>query len=204
VAETVEIEMDEKSLAEVSTVDTTPTITPEDFSFEDFLEGVRPTRRSVLLYPRGDLIARMDEIATLIETADDDANVDDLIDEYEQVKKQFRQGIWFTLEKRSSEWAEKFRVDTEKSLGLKRSKDDTLSDEDATTVSIHQLAQQIVVPSGVSVASLRRLAEVNEGEFNKLVYTMIKANSQLAEDSTDNDKREVLSRDFSQRRSGNR
>lgn len=193
--------MDERSLADVVTVESAPNITPQDFSFEDFLNGVRPPRRSVLLYPRGDLIARLDEIVTAIERAPETENVDDLIDEYEQVKGEFQNGQWFTVEKRSSEWLEKFRLDAEKRLGMKRTRKDdddepSLSRDDLARISVHQLAEQIVVPSGVTVDQLQRLLDTNEGEFNKLVFAMIEVNTKLAQSS------EVLTKDFSRRRSG--
>lgn len=195
--------MSERSLGDVvETVDTTPTITPKDFSFDDFLNGVRPTRRSVKLYARGDLIARMDEIVFAIESAPEDENVDGLIDEFEQAKADFQNGQWFTVEKRSSEWAEQFRLDTEKRLGLKRVKDGddepALSDRDAATVTLHQLAQQIVTPTGVTYEQLRSLGDTNEGELSKLIYTMISVNRDLAQSAA------VLTKDFSQRRSGSK
>lgn len=194
--------MDERSLGDVVTVDTTPNnITPQDFSFEDFLNGVRPTRRSVVLYARGDLIAKLDEIVAAIERAPETDNVDDLIDEYERVRAEFQDGRWFTVEKRSSDWAEKFRLTTEKSLGFKRTRKDddsepTLSDEDAATITMHQLAEQIVTPSGVTVQQLKHLGDTNEGELSKLIYAMITVNSELAQSA------KVLNKDFSQRRSG--
>lgn len=194
---------DERSLADVQLVDSTPALTPQEFSFEDFINGVRPPRRSVLLFPRGDLIARLDEIATTIERAPETENVDGLIDEFERVKAEFEHGQWFTLEKRSSEWVEKFRLDAEKQLGMKRVKgeDDAeagLSSEDLATITLHQLVEQIVVPSGVTYEQLRRLFDAAEGELSKLVYAMIEVNSKLAQQA------EVLTRDFSQRRSGSK
>jgi hypothetical protein len=191
----------EQSLADVETVDSTPHITPQDFSFEEFLNGVRPTRRSVLLYPHAELIARLDQIANQIDAAPEDRNVDDLIDEFERVKAQFHTGVWFTVEKRSSEWVEKFRVDTEKRLGMKRTRSDEdsepeLATRDLATISLHQLAEQIVTPSGVTVAQLQKLMDTNEGELNKLVFAMIEVNTKLAQAA------EVLNKDFSRRRSG--
>ena len=146
---------EEKSLADVvaeSVVDSSPVVTPQDFDIDAWINGVRPSRRSILLFPRGDLIARLDEIASQIQNADDDADVDDLIDEFEQVKAEFKAGRWFTVEKRSSEWQEKFRLDMEKELGFRRVKRDdddepSLTDKEAAEISIHQCAAQIVTPS---------------------------------------------------------
>jgi len=195
----------ERSLADVSTegptgVDTTPHLpAPKDFDMAAFLEGVRPTRRSIKLYPHAHLVARLDELAAEIEQAPAGADVDDLIDEFEQVKGQFRAGVWFTVEKRSGDWIEHFRTQTEKQLGFKRTRNDdgqdVLKDSEATTISLHQLAKQIVVPTGVTYDQLRALADTNEGEASKLLRCMFNVNIDLAQGA------EVLTRDFSARRS---
>lgn len=194
----------ERSLAELgeaTSVDTTPDLpAPTDFDMESFIAGVRPTRRSVKLFPQAHLVARLEQIATLIDEAPADADVDALVDEFEQVKQQFRDGVWFTVEKRSQEWVERFRLDAEKQLGLKRTTDNgdgekTLSNEDALAISMHQLAAQIVVPEHVTFEQLNTLRETNEGEASKLMACMLNVNNQLAQAS------QVLTRDFSARRS---
>lgn len=195
----------ERSLADVGptsagSVDTSPDLpAPKDFDMESFINGVRPTRRSIQLYPQAHLIARLEQIEAQILQAPAEANVDALIDEFEQVKAQFRDGVWFTVEKRSHDWITRFRLDAEKRLGFKRTKDDqgddVLTVKDAVTISLHQLAEQIVIPEHVSYEQIVKLREVNEGECNKLMACMIDANNQLAQQS------QVVTRDFSERRS---
>lgn len=182
-------------------VDSTGPVTPEDFDVEAFLAGMRPTRRSVKLYPSAHLVGRMEEIAGLIEAADPDASVDDLIDEFEACKAAFRDGQWWTVEKRSSEWINRFRADAAKALGLDvKALDDPEQDlnEQRAEVVLRQVAAQVVVPSGVTYETLRAMIETNEGEVNKLIVAVEFANTQLAESA------KVLTLDFSQRRSGNR
>ena len=191
----------ETSLADqvTPTVDVTPQPLPEDFDMATFLEGVRPTRHAVQLFPQAHLIAHLEQLASQIDAAASDADVDALVDEFDQVRDQFRTGIWFTVEKRSSEWVDDFRETTAKSLGLKKVRDDDDNEAyvhaDALKVSMHQLAAQIVEPAGVTHADLRRLLDNNEGELSKLLMVMNLVNTQLAESS------EVLKRDFSRRRS---
>lgn len=181
------------------TVDVTPQPLPADFDMAAFLEGVRPTRHAVQLFPQAHLIARLEQIAAQIDVAASDADVDALVDEFERTRDQFRTGIWFTVEKRSSEWVDDFRETTAKSLGMKKVRDDegdeNYSHADALKVSLHQIAAQIVEPAAVTFDDLRRLLDSNEGELNKLLMVMNLVNSQLAESS------EVLKRDFSRRRS---
>lgn len=191
---------EERSLADVqadpevvepSLVDTTVEPTPENFDLDAWIDGVRPTRKSVKLYPSAHLVARMEELAVEIDNADDDDNVDHLIDEFEQAREQFKDGVWFTVEQRASEWQRQFRKDLAKRHNLK---DDT--DHDAETISLYQLAAQLVQPEGVTFNQLRKLQQSNEGELAKLINAMIIANRDVAEQSG------VLRRDFSERRSG--
>lgn len=193
----------ERSLADVAgseSIDSSPAVTPEDFSIEDFIAGIRPTRRAIQIFARADLIARLDEIATRIDAAEKTSNVDALIDEFQSVKAEFQAGTWFELEKRSSEWVKEFRLAKESALGYSRAvrgDDDqaTLTDEEVGEISLHQLAEQIVTPSGVTVDHLRTMLDVNEGEVAKLLAVMVNVNNELAQQA------KVLTRDFSRRRS---
>lgn len=175
---------------ELAIADTSVQPTPENFDMDAWLQGVRPTRRSVKLYPKAHLIARMEELAVEIQDAPEDANVDDKIDEFDALKAQFNEGVWFTVEKRTQEWVEKFRKDVRKRLNLKPDKE-----EDLAVVVSYQLVEQIIEPAGITFNQLRALRAANEGEFNKLVAAMTLCNEQLAE------KASVLDADFSARRS---
>jgi hypothetical protein len=190
-------EIVERSLADVDTsVDVSPVVTPENFDLAEWAAGVRPTQRSVKLYPNAHLIARMDELADKIDNAPEGADVDALIDEFETVREQFREGVWFTVEKRSSEWIQHQRSTTAKRLGIKLDEDfDAENSADNITLMLHQLAEQVVRPRGVTPDMLRSMYDANEGELVKLSNAMQTANRQLAESSG------VLDRDFSGRRS---
>lgn len=166
---------------------------PENFDLDAWLDGVRPTRRAVLLYGRSDVIARMEEIAGTIEDADD-AEADELVDEFERLKAAFLgSGRWFVVEGRSPEWVDDYRRAAKKELGSKK---DDLTERQKVRVLLGQLAQQIVTPQGVTVAALERLHETAPGELNKLIVAMTYANEQLSGTA------KVLSMDFSSRRSG--
>lgn len=182
---------DERSLADVPDVDSSPEVTPENFDLDGWLAGIRPTRRSVKLHAEGHLIARLEELAERIDAAPEGVDVDELIAEFERVRDQFNTGVWFTVEKRSSEWSKRFRKDLSKRHNLKP--DDNEGDNIIAT--LHQLAEQIVTPTGITYQHLRDMLDANEGELNKLILTMTNANTQLAESAG------VLTRDFSERRS---
>lgn len=190
---------EERSLAEINEapapvepaiVDTTVEPTPENFDLDAWVEGVRPTRKSVKLYPSAHLVARMEELAVEIDNTPEDVNIDGLIDEFYQAKRQFHAGVWFTIEQRSSEWVQKFRKDMAKRHNLK---DD--EDKDAATISLYQMAEQIIQPQGVTYNHLRKLQANNEGELAKLIGALQRVNQQLAETNG------VMTRDFSERRS---
>lgn len=175
-------------------LDTTPTAptNPADFDVDSWLAGVRPTRRSVLLYDRADLLARLDTLATHIESLPDGDEADELIDEFDRVKAEFTDGRWFTVEGRSKEWEAEFRREELTRLGVKRGSEG--SARQRTKVLLAQLAEQIVDPP-VTAEQLEQLNEANAGELNKLVVAMTFANNQVAEASS------VLKLDFSSRRS---
>jgi ribosomal protein L27 len=177
---------------ETSERDSTVPPTPETFDIEAWVAGVRPNRRSVKLHPQAHVVARLEELAEEIDTAPDGRNVDGMIDEFDRLKAQFNDGVWFTVEQRSTEWIEKCRNDIAARLGVK------LEDADrqtSVTIMLQQLAQQVIAPTGVTFQHLQGMFERNEGEVNKLFLAVQQANQQLAETA------QVLTRDFSRRRS---
>lgn len=189
---------DERSLADVTPetapaaepVDVSePVPAPEDFDMRQWLAGVRPTRRAIKLYPNAHLIAEMDRVVEEIDAAPADANVDDLIDEFESLRAQHQDGVWFVAEKRSDEWVEAERKRLIKALNL-----DADNEDDVLRLVYEITAAQIVSPR-ITGAELAELAKANEGEAIKL-YSLVKAvNTQLSEQAG------VLKRDFSSRRS---
>ena len=176
--------------------DATEAPTVEEFDFDDFLSGVRPTRRRVKLYAKAHLLAEMDELA---ERAADNDLADEQLAEIEErfhaLREEFRaSGRWFTVEKRSSDAIRKFRRELAKRAKIDVNKDgDTRDGEDSITLAIHQVAEQVISPEGVTADGIRRLYEANEGEFQKLYTAVTLANSQLAEQAR------VVAPDFSLR-----
>lgn len=174
--------------------DTSITPTVEDFDLDAWLGGARPVRRSITLYARGDLIGRLEELVTLIEHADGDER-SELEEEAEQVQEAFlASGQAFTLEGRSSEWVNAHRDECVKhglKLGVKSG-----SLKDQTEYFLRMLAEQIVVPSGMTYEKLKRLAEISEPDVMKLLKVQASANNDVAESAG------VVTRDFSRGRSG--
>lgn len=183
----------ETSLADL-VVDTTPPLPPPaEFNLQAFVRGVRPTRRSVKLYQQADLVSQLEKLADQIEQLPDGPQVDALIDQAEDLQAKFLSGgVWFTVEKRSSEWVQAYRERTAAAAGLKN----TDTEQAKMQLMLHQLAAQIVEPAGVTVEDLRAMYDQNEGEVSKLVVAMTMVNEQVAEAA------KVVSLDFSQRRSG--
>lgn len=173
-----------------STDATAPLGAAEDFDFASWLAGVRPTRRAVRLHARADVLARLEEIAGLIEDADDE-RAEALVDEFEALKAAFEaSGRWFVVEARSVEWVEDYRRTIRRDRGIKGA----LSDKEKMAVLLEQLAEQIVTPVGVTADMLTNLHATNSGELNKLIVAMTMANDQIAQAA------QVLTLDFSSRR----
>ena len=176
-------------------IDTSITPTVEDFDLDAWLSGARAVRRSVTLYARGDLVGRLEELATLIEQATDEDRPA-LEDEAEQVQHTFiASGQAFTIEARSSEWVDAFRDECSKRLGLKLGPK-TGTTKDGMEYALRMLAEQVVVPSGMTYERLKRLADIAEPEVVKLIAAQVAANTQAAASVG------VVTRDFSQGRSG--
>ena len=203
--------LDERTLADppadwptmtdgVPIVDSSVAVTLENFDIDEWIAGIRPTRRSVKLHPDAHLIARMEEIADRIDLTPDDQDVDALIEEFEQARRQVNDGMWFTLEKRSSEWIKTFRLKMLEQLGAHLDPDlgEKVTREHRLAVTLHQIAAQCVAPAGLTYEQIRRLVEANEGEATKLVLALDNVNTVLAEQAG------VMDRDFSERRSNGR
>lgn len=186
--------------------DTTPPLDPQTFDLGGFIGGVRPTRRTVALYGRADLIAAMDEAANRYDLAQDDDEAAQCLDIYERAKAAFLASVThWTVEKRSSEWIEDRWAAYAQANGLKLDKDGSAANlRDKLRFLIDQLAGQVVevkdhdgntIARDVTHESLRALYDTNEGEFNKLLYAMQDANASFAHMA------KVLTRDFSRKSS---
>lgn len=169
--------------------DTSVEVTPATFDSSAFLAGVRPTRRSVQIIERADLLATMEYWAELYAEADaedDDAECERIAAEFQAAADAFHGSKrWYTLEKRSSEWQEQFREDTAKAHGLNPGDDADKNPtaqqrKDRMTLLLHQVAAQIVSPEGTTYDDLAGLYETNEGELSKLIVAMGVANNQQA------------------------
>ena len=180
-------------IADTPIIDATEPPEVEDFDFDAWLAGVRPTRRSVKLYGRADLIGRMEEIAAQIEDAVGD-DAEDLIDEFETAKDAFDASArWFVVEARSPEWVDDFHRTRARAIGIKKGEP---GERQKQQILLEQLAEQIVSPTGITPQALVTLLDRNAGELNKLIVAMTFANTSVAESA------KVLTLDFSSRRPG--
>ena len=195
----------DESLADVAvaeTVDVSPEIDAEDFSWDDFLAGVRPTRRAVEVFARADLVAQMEEVAApLLRRADDDetpltAAEKKIAAEVKRLRAEFKaSGRWFVAEARSRERIAKVQEEAAARHGI------TIKDEDGNPVPVQGedwakikravLADAIVIPTGTTEERLERLEAMSPTEYPKLEAARTVANSKLAQSA------EVLTRDFS-------
>jgi hypothetical protein len=188
-----------------ASVDTTPEAKVEDFDVADFLAGVRAYREAVLIYRGGDLIPRMRALAARIESTPEGTNVDGLIDDFEALRREYEDGgTWWEVQARSTDWIVDLRIKAAAALGVTLTKDEArditeLAYEVREPLLYEQLARQIVVPTGVTGAALRQMADAGaEGEVRKLMTAMAFVNGKESQSSG------IFRADFSQRRSGNR
>lgn len=185
----------DESLAD-AVIDTTPDLDAETFDFAGFLAGVRPTRRSVKIYPRADLIGVMEGLVEAYAEEKDRAKAAAILKDYEAARDEFDTSArMFTVEGRSAEWVEDFRANAASRLGVDPGWDAQEPTPEMVkareTILLHQLAEQLVNPVGATAQGLRTLGERNEGELKKLVVAMSFANDALAQSA------KVVSPDFS-------
>ena len=136
------------------------------FDLAAWIGGVRPTRRSVTIYGRLDLLAEIDELAEReMRTAGKDAEA--CRERATELNEQLMaSGVTFTVEGRSGTWVSTF----EKRLDKKKVKDPTKR-------LLMQVAEQIVEPEGVTYSDLRALADVTEAQVTKLAHATVAANA---------------------------
>ncbi len=167
--------------------------TVEDFDLDAWLDGGRPTRRAIAVHIRGDVVARLEELADAIEAAEDDDERAELETEAEDLQQVFAASRrTFVIEAKSSEWVQSFR-DQQVRAGLKLGEKSGRA-ADRLAFSLRLLAEQIVTPSGVTEAHLRRMAEVAEPEVLRLIGVQEAANALSAASVG------VVTRDFSRGR----
>ena len=189
--------------------DTSPPLDAATFDMDALLGGMRPTRRTVKIHERADLLSVMDELADRIESAPADENVDDLIDQFVTARDGFHAGVTFwTVEKRSSEWIKDNRETYAKAHKVNLDDEGDATDvKDALAMLLNQLVGQIVEvkradgtvsEQPITFERLRAMYDTNEGELNKLAAALHDVTNSIAQSA------KVLSRDFSQRYSTSR
>lgn len=159
-------------------------LTPEDFDFDEFVQGARPNRHAVRVPVRGDLLARMQMLVMRIEEAERSGqDVDGLVDDYEEAKAEFEANRpLFIVEGRSTTRRRQIEKRLEK-LGVQRpgkKASDKEHEEYARTLMLHQLADQVVHPKGVTAEGLEALMEANEPAVDLIFSAAQRANSVAA------------------------
>lgn len=191
--------------ADAETVDVSSGVEVEDFDFEAFLAGARPTRRAVQVFAKAHLVAGMEELAGEYDQAEADgatrSTLRGIADRFSAARNEFySSGRWFACEARSAERMEHVRKEAARLHGITLPADDATGDDamipraDYDTLERAILADCIVSPT-VTEDALKRMQQHLPTEYPKLVVAMKQANSRLAEGA------QVLTRDFSRGRS---
>lgn len=183
--------MSERSLGDP--VDTEPT--PADFNVAAYAAGQRPGRHSVQVRQRLDLLPDLEALTDRIMAAPANANVDDLIDEFDALKAKML--VRYVFEQRSPEWVREFYKQAAQDMGVKvknGAKDalrGTFTEEQSVEVALRLIAAQCIEPTGVTLDSLRELYKADPAAVDVLSQAVADVNAQRSE---------ALGLDFSQRR----
>lgn len=158
---------DPNHIIETGSVDATPALDPATFDLDAWIGGATATVRAVTLYARADLIAEIDELSRQLRIAesipDDDRSMGDpspegIRQQLEQLAQAFEaSALVFKVEGRSDEAREKI---------AKRLKKQGVDEYD---IVLHQLADAIVEPRGVTPAQLRLIGQRSESQLKMLV-----------------------------------
>lgn len=157
--------------------DATPELDPETFDVNEWLSGVTGTVRAVTIYARPDLAGAAEELQRELRLAemvsDEDRGMNDPAPEairrqLEEVARDFEaSGRVFKVQGRSDEARDQI---------AKRLKKQGVTDEE--TIVLHQLADAIIEPAGVTVGALRALQEASEPQLKMLLVASGMANFQ--------------------------
>jgi len=155
-------------------IDVTPELDPESFDLDAWIGGVTGTVRAVTLYQRSDLLGVIDELQRELRIAEqvpaedrgmNDPGPDSIRQRIEQAAREFEaSGVVFKVEGRSDEARDRIK---------KRLKKQGVTDEE--TVVLHQLADAIIEPKGVTPEFLRKLQDRSEAQLRMLLVAMGKA-----------------------------
>ncbi len=156
--------------------DITSALDPVTFDLDAWINGVNPSVRAVTLYQRADLMGVIDELQRKLRVAEmvsdedrgmNDATPDGVRREIEQVVRQFEaSALVFKLEGRSQEVLERIAKRLKK------------QDVDEETIGLHQLADAIIEPKGVTPEFLRKLQAASEIQLVMLRNAMVSASAQ--------------------------
>lgn len=148
---------------------------PADFDLAAWFSGVRSTVRSCTIYQRGDLLAEIEDAERqlrLLEAEDageysmeETGSKEALNARIEALYQELLEsGVTFRVEARSPDWIkakEKEVANSGEAHGLSK-------EDKARLSAMHQLADAIIEPKGVTVEFLEQLAEVSFPQYAKL------------------------------------
>ena len=158
-------------------VDASPDLDPATFDLDAWINGATSTVRAVTLYQRPDLMAEVDALQRELRIAeaipDEDRGMNDttpagIRSQLEQTAREFeRSALVFKVESRSDGHRERI---------AKHLKKQGITDENE--VVLHQLADAIIEPKGVTVDFLRKLQDRSEAQVKLLVVASTYANTE--------------------------
>ena len=158
---------------------------PEGFDLNAWFSGIRKTIRSCNVYARGDLLADIEDTERRLQLVEaDDADEYSMADAGSKdalnarldamYKELLASGVTFRIEARSPDWIkakEKEVTTSSESHGLSK-------DDKARLSTMHQLADAIIEPAGVTVEHLQMLESESFPQYAKLFSTYNQACSQ--------------------------
>jgi len=161
-----------------TTADETPDIDPATWDAAAWIAGATSTVRSVKLHQRADLMAVSDELQDKLRLArmipaDDRAlgelSPEAILEQLEQVARQFEaSAIVIKVEGRSDE--------SRKAIEKRLTNGKTKPDEDEVT--LHQLADAVIEPPGITVDFLRMLRERMQAQYQQVLLAYVQASGQ--------------------------
>lgn len=163
--------------------DATEALNEEDYDFLAFVQGVRPTRRAVMIYQRNDmreLVDTLQEKITVSKMAGHDTAEDEelLAEAAEEI---VGSGKRVVVEAKSTDWVNQFRKDM-KARGVdpfnKKASDEARSMMMSKYLNEYIAAHIVHPTTGISPDALAVLAENSETEVNKLHEAVRAADSE--------------------------
>jgi hypothetical protein len=157
-------------------------VTPQDFDFDAWLDGVDKPQRSVIVYQKAGLIADLDVLAAKIEHADDDVEIEPMLGQTSEADR--LRAEYAKLAQQFHDSALTIRVqglDEDEKLAIQKANPDL----EGRPLTYAILAEALVSPKATPAQVEKLKARIGEAQFMGILAAFHQANNAIPAVSAD-------------------